>query len=89
MVSVTFNFRLHYLNVQINMHGVGYWPAGYHLRLVCLPKGRKATKKCVEQDRKAVLVPYSKATFWKISKAMCDVRTERTERFRFARNYKV
>ena len=57
------------------MHGIGYWPTGYHLRLVCLPKGRKATKKCVEQDRKAVLVPYSKAAFWKISEAIC-IRTD-------------
>ena len=38
------------------MHGIGYWPTGYHLRLVCLPKDRKATEQrsaCMEQDRKA------------------------------------
>ena len=53
------------------MHGIGYEPTGYHLRLVCLPKGRKATKKSVERDREAVIVLYSKATFWKISEAIC------------------
>ena len=57
------------------MHGIGYWPTGYHfyhLGLVCLPKDRKATKKCVEQDRMAVQILYSKATFWKISEAIWD-----------------
>ena len=57
------------------MHGIGPEPTGYHLGLVCLPKGRKATKKCVERDRKAVLILYSKTTFWKISEAIC-VRTD-------------
>ena len=48
-----------------------YLPTGCVAAIVCEFRGRKATKKCVEQARGSVLILYLKATFWKICKAIC------------------
>ena len=50
--------------------GIVYLPTGYLSAIVCQSRGRKATKKCVEQARERVLILYSKATIWKFGEAI-------------------
>ena len=55
--------------------GTEHLNTGYLTAVVRQPRGRKATKKCVDQARERALILYSKATIWKISEAIC-VRRE-------------
>ena len=50
------------------MSRLEYLPTGYPTAIICQSRGRKATKKCVEQVTDRVLILYSKATIWKLAK---------------------